>query len=85
MNPRTLRSHFITVGKIRKGNIGQRFKEEMPSAKPGHLSFLSKHGPGRVGETKGLICESKFTLTARQAGTGSHLIHIFPRKRQRIQ
>lgn len=41
VNPRTLLSHVIAVEKTREGKIGQRFKEEMPAAKQGVLSFLS--------------------------------------------
>lgn len=40
VNPRNWLSHFIALGKTRKGKIGQGFKEEKPSAKSSHQSFL---------------------------------------------
>lgn len=80
LNPRTLWSRFIAVGKIRKGKAGQRFKEEMPSAKPGHLSFLSKHGPEESGWNKGSYSWIKIYFNSKagwgRIGPGS-LSHLY--------
>lgn len=89
VNPRTLWSHFIAVGNLRKGKTGQRFKEEMPSAKPGHLSFLSKHGPKESGWDKVSYSWIQIYFNSKagwgRTGLGSHLICIFPCERQRMQ
>ena len=80
LNLRTLWSRFIAVGKIRKGKAGQRFKEEMPSAKPGHLSFLSKHGPKESGWDKGSYSWIKIYFNSKagwgRIGPGS-LSHLY--------